>query len=122
MNITVKQITQKIIVLLMAGIIGLLIANTAVFLHVHQLDDGTIISHAHPYDKSDDTQPFKTHQHSKLDILIIHSLEILFLPLLLVLILVILEKKTAALFDVENSFYLYFFNTVKDRGPPVLYA
>lgn len=36
----------------MIGIVGLFIANKAIFLHAHKFADGTTIEHAHPYDKS----------------------------------------------------------------------
>lgn len=120
MESTVKHITQKILVLLMAGLVGLLIANTALFLHVHQLEDGTIISHAHPYNKTDDAQPIKKHHHSKLDILIIHSLDILFVQFFFSLVPTNSEKKLSVLFDLSNTYQLYFYNTIKGRAPPAV--
>ncbi|MFA5587438.1 MAG: hypothetical protein WC987_01610 [Mariniphaga sp.] len=41
----------------MIGIVGLFIANKAIFLHAHKFADGTTIEHAHPYDKSNDSEP-----------------------------------------------------------------
>ncbi|MCK9451617.1 MAG: hypothetical protein M0Q90_08000 [Bacteroidales bacterium] len=120
MKATVKHITLKIVILLMTGVMGLLIANTAIFLHVHKLHDGTIISHAHPYDKESDTHPYKTHQHSKTDLLLIHSLEILFPLIFLSLILNTLEKKTVVLFDLIKAYRSSFFDNNNDRAPPIL--
>jgi hypothetical protein len=120
MKATVKYITLKIVILLMTGVMGLLIANTAIFLHVHKLNDGTIISHAHPYDKESDTHPYKTHQHSKTDLLLIHSLEILFPLIFLTLILNTFEKNAVVLFDLIKACRISFFNNINDRAPPIL--
>jgi len=48
---------------------SLLILNTAVFIHSHRLADGTIITHAHPFQKSKESnQPYKTHHHNNTDL------------------------------------------------------
>jgi len=119
MKATVKYITIKIVILLMTGVMCLLIVNTAIFLHVHKLNDGTIISHAHPYDKTSDTHPFKTHQHSKTDFLHIHTLEIFFPLVFLMLVLIAFEKKISVLFDLIPAYYLAFFDSIKGRAPPL---
>lgn len=104
----------------MVTVMGLLIANTAIFLHVHELSDGSLISHAHPYDKTDEKHPEKTHQHSQTDLLLIHSLEILFPLIFLVLVLIVFEKKISVLFDLKTACHLLIFDVVKGRAPPVL--
>jgi hypothetical protein len=43
-------------------------ANQSFFYHYHVLPDGTIISHAHPYNKTTDCKPIKSHHHSSFEI------------------------------------------------------
>ena len=62
----------------MIGLFGVLITNKAIFMHVHKLEDGSIVVHAHPYNESDNKTPYKTHHHSKTELLLIQSLELLF--------------------------------------------
>lgn len=85
----------------MIGVMGLLIANKALFMHTHKMADGSIVVHAHPYNKSDDTKPFKSHQHKKAEILFIANLEILVLISFMAFTLIGIKKK------VRYSFYGY---------------
>ena len=67
---------------------GLLIANKALYMHTHKMADGSIIVHAHPYNKSDDPKPFKSHQHTKAEFLFLENLESLFLLTFLIFSLI----------------------------------
>jgi len=69
MKTIVNNITIKSVAWLMIGIMGVLVANKAVFVHSHILNDGTIIEHAHPYNKSTDSTPYKSHHHTKAEFL-----------------------------------------------------
>jgi hypothetical protein len=79
MGIIIKNsLLKKIITFGMICIIGMLIINDSVFMHTHKPSDGTIIIHSHPYDKSNDSKPYKTHHHTKAEFLFINHIEILF--------------------------------------------
>ena len=54
------------------------IANRAIYFHSHILGNGTIISHAHPYQKSSDSTPYKKHHHSDYQLLFLQQLDVLF--------------------------------------------
>lgn len=54
---------------------GLLIANKAVFFHVHKMVDGSLVTHAHPFDRSSDPSPYKTHQHNAVDWLLLAAFD-----------------------------------------------
>lgn len=120
MKVAVKHITLRIFILLMTGVMALLIANSALFLHVHKLADGTINSHAHPYDKTSDSQPYKAHQHSKVEYLLFHNLEILFPVFFLIFFLSAFTTKRKVLFDLIAVRQLVCLNLYKGRAPPVL--
>jgi hypothetical protein len=103
----------------MIGIMGLFIANKAIFLHVHKLADGTIIEHAHPYDKSNDSKPYKSHHHSNAEFLFFQNLEILFLIVFLTLALVAFVKKEKVSFKLITEHTLICIIFHKGRAPPI---
>ena len=73
-----SNIARRVTAMFMAVMMLLLIINKALFIHTHILDDGTVIVHAHPYNKSEDQEPVKTHHHSNYALLILHHLSTLF--------------------------------------------
>jgi hypothetical protein len=103
----------------MIGVMGMLITNKAVFLHVHKLEDGTIIVHAHPYDKSNDSKPYKSHHHSNAEFLFFQNLEILFLIVFLTLALIAYVKKGKISFKLITENTLICINLHKGRAPPI---
>lgn len=103
----------------MIGVMGMLIANKAIFLHVHKLDNGIIIEHAHPYDKSNDSKPYKSHHHSNAEFLFFQNLEILFLIVFLTFALIIICEKGQVLFQLLTEHILIFINLYKGRAPPI---
>jgi len=57
---------------LIAIFFGTLFNNTF-FFHSHILSNGVVISHAHPFsEKTDSTTPFKSHKHTKYELVLIH--------------------------------------------------
>lgn len=50
---------------LLIGVFGLVQFNRIANLHYHYDERGIIFSHSHPYDKSDDSGPVKSHGHGK---------------------------------------------------------
>lgn len=98
---------------------GMLIVNKTVFLHVHKLDDGTIIFHAHPFDKSKDSKPYKSHHHNKADFLFFQNLSILFLIVFFTIVLIEFAKKEKALFILKALNLLINLNLNKGRAPPI---
>jgi hypothetical protein len=49
---------------LFLGLFLVLLVNNSIFQHVHVLDNGKIIRHAHPFNKSDEGSPLSQHKHS----------------------------------------------------------
>jgi hypothetical protein len=103
----------------MIGVMGLLIANRAIFLHVHKLNDGTIIEHAHPYDKSNDSKPYKSHHHSNAEFLFFQNLDVLFLIAFLTLALITPIKKGEVSFKLISEHTLICIILHKGRAPPI---
>jgi hypothetical protein len=46
-------------------LLGIVAFNRTANLHRHYLGGGITITHAHPYDKSADSSPFKSHSHGE---------------------------------------------------------
>jgi hypothetical protein len=80
----IKRILTGILIVLM----GMLVVNNVIFMHVHALSNGKFVVHAHPYNKTQDPAPFKTHHHSGSEFLHISHLQLLFFITLFSAILV----------------------------------
>ncbi len=58
------------------GIIGLLIINSILFSHSQTLSDGSVVVHAHPYNKT--SNPPSNHNHHEDELLILDNITLLF--------------------------------------------
>jgi len=75
-NVKSRSAIRIVMVWLTLVSLTLLLINNSVFLHIHKLDDGSIISHAHPFKTSDKTSSGEArHQHSLNEILIYQILD-----------------------------------------------
>ena len=115
----VKNITRKVAIICMIGIIGLLTINNVVFLHSHQLANGKIITHAHPYNKSNDSAPIKSHHHSKIELTFLVNLQLLFI-FTLIFIFVLDVTKMKSYVVINQQFYPQSFKILcQGRAPPL---
>lgn len=95
MKIKIENITIRTFALLMIGVMGMLIANKGLNLHSHKLDNGKIVMHSHPFNKNQDSNPFKSHQHTNIEFLVLENLGILFfLVFLTITLFALIRKKT----------------------------
>jgi hypothetical protein len=79
MNAGVINRTKKYFAIALVSIVGLLTINNALFLHMHRLANGSLVVHAHPFSKSNQTDSAaKSHQHSKVEFQFLDSLLLLF--------------------------------------------
>lgn len=58
---------------LFLGLFLVLLVNNSLFQHVHVLDNGKIIRHAHPFNKSDEGSPLSQHKHSTCEFNTLHA-------------------------------------------------
>ncbi len=70
-----KYLLIRSISILVTGVFASYMLLAAFYTHQHLLPDGTIITHAHPYDKND-SAPLKSHHHKETDLVILHPLKI----------------------------------------------
>jgi hypothetical protein len=102
----------------MISVMALMIANQALFLHAHKLADGTIVAHAHPYDKADETGPYKSHHHTSSQLIFFENLHILFLFLFLILAVLTIPQELKRSIDFLINYFLFYTNLHKGRAPP----
>lgn len=76
-NKSFKRIVP-VLALLLIAVFSCQIYNKTVYTHSHKTVDGRIITHAHPFSKAADSTPFKSHQHSQIELFLLESLEIFF--------------------------------------------
>ncbi len=63
LNLMIALQFHRILIYFHLLLVILLITNKAVYSHTHILADGSIIVHAHPYDKSSEKNPLHRHHH-----------------------------------------------------------
>lgn len=114
-----KKILKKSIAFLMLAIVMMLTVNKVLYIHTHQLSDGTIVVHSHPYNKTDDNQPIKTHHHNKLEFVFLQNIEILF-GFFFLAICFHLILKTELFFNLRNKKEIaHCILKRKSRAPPI---
>lgn len=112
----------------MAPIISLLLCSAFIFqvvtrtlyLHAHQIANGQIIIHAHPYDKSSDKTPFKSHHHSGAGYVFWGQYNILFSLIAVILAILLLSKSYKYLKNSPQKYANGIFLFRLSRAPPCL--
>ena len=75
----IKKIPTKIIAVFLILIVGIFALNEYFYIHKHINKDGSVVIHAHPYNKSQEPGQNKSHNHSAGDLVFLASMEF-FLP------------------------------------------
>jgi acyl-coenzyme A thioesterase PaaI-like protein len=119
MKTFLANITLKAAAYLMISIMGLYMTNMVMFTHIHKVADGTVIVHAHPYHKSNDTKPYKSHHHTKYELLLYKNLEILFFLFSLTCALFYFDKKSRLSIVRKTIYSQTCILLYKGRAPPV---
>ena len=118
-----RKLLKSLFVLVLLGILGYALSNQITNSHAHMLADGTIIQHAHPYQKSDDATPFKKHHHKSWEYVLIDQVNTNLLVFLAAILLLsawwqlkeksfVVERLHISPFHHSSRIYL--------RGPPAL--
>lgn len=117
MKFTSRHTTKKSVACLILWLMGLLIINKTVFLHSHILANGTVVTHAHPYQKAGDSQ----HNHTKAAFFFYDNIELLFNSSPIYSSLFILNHsitfRTSGIPDYSPEYASNF----RNRAPPLLY-
>lgn len=116
----VRNRIMNIITWMLMLSMGLMIANKAVFFHVHKLPNGEIVAHAHPFSKTDDTAPFKNHYHSKSEFHLFHHIDKLFVILFIAFVIILKIKRRISYHFSEHLSDLSPILVQKGRAPPAI--
>lgn len=105
---------------LLCLIFVLQIANKSVYFHTHITNKGEVVSHAHPFNKSSDSNPFKNHQHSNYDYSFLSQLNLLFLLFFVAIsaLFCSLQKQIFNRTKTEKYFSDFIFQK-SGRSPPI---
>ncbi|MBE9484104.1 MAG: hypothetical protein IMY74_04620 [Bacteroidetes bacterium] len=116
----VTEIIKRSFAWLLIISMGMLIANKAVFFHEHILPDGTVIAHAHPYDKSADPEPYKTHHHSEAELFsFCQADKLFFFGIVILAIFSALSRSILPVF-IQKAFTPVTISGYNGRAPPFL--
>jgi hypothetical protein len=109
----------KSIAIFLILVVGIFAINEYLYIHKHVFKNGNIVIHAHPFNKSQDTEQNKSHQHASGDLVFLTSLES-FLPAMNMIFIAIISSVTIlhnVFSELFNSQFFYLFN--QERGPPI---
>jgi len=114
-----KKIAIKTFEFVLIVAFAILIMNNALFIHSHKLPDGSIISHAHPFNKIKDQIPFKKHTHSSAEYIFIQHLEFLFLSLGILFLFISFANGVLVYAYGRTHHYLMVILPAQSRAPPL---
>lgn len=96
---------------------GAYMLNEALFTHSHITEDGSVITHAHPYDRSD-TDPFKHHQHSHSELMVFAAVKLLFVLTGFAMLFVIHRPVFSIVADTQIRVDQHLGQHLAGRSPP----
>ena len=96
------------------------VVNRAVYAHSHVLADGTIIIHAHPYDKTNSHSPVTNHKHTVNELLLLALSSLLFFYFSISFFR--LFKKITKFFPgIKQSFHPFLaYTSLNNKSPPFI--
>ncbi len=91
--------------------------------HYHKLENGEVICHSHPYQKSNSQSPFQKHSHSKSELIFLSNISnsvftIIFIISVIIVIKIEFKRITIKQFITHTNTNFYKRNIY--RGPPFI--
>lgn len=118
LNASIKEYFLKSMAILSIVLTFMLLANYAVYMHMHVLDNGFVVTHAHPFDKTSDNELPKKHKHSPEEILFLTTLGLFFLGFILIVGWKLQELKSYKFVYREFAYCISVPNLNSGRAPP----
>lgn len=110
-----KKLTTALLIVIM----GCLLINQALYTHTHVRPDGSIVSHAHPFNKSQESKQGRSHQHSTLEFFLLQNLNLLFLIALVSLVLSKPKREFIKIQTITRDFIPALIIPSPGRAPPL---
>lgn len=115
---------RKKIALTLLIVISAVVLNNSLFVHVHRLDTGEIIIHAHPFNPfSKAADSTAKHNHNAIDfqlIQVLNSANIWIISVALVLSICLIRTKIT--FNRISNYFLSFYKNISCIRPPPYFA
>jgi len=112
--IFLKKLTGSLLILVMGG----LMLNQAFYTHGHLLNDGSIVSHAHPFSKSQESKKDTPHKHSTLELYLIQNLQLLYIVTLVLHGLLLISVKYQQVQPAGSAYVPVDLTAMPGRAPP----
>lgn len=93
--------------------------NTSIYTHSHQLENGVIITHAHPFDKEGDNAPLKSHKHTNIEYFVYDTLAIFIGVSIFLLALILAVTNTKNYSSINLETVKKFTQSKQNKSPPV---
>ncbi|MCP4313884.1 MAG: hypothetical protein GY790_21730 [Bacteroidetes bacterium] len=103
---------------IMILVMGALMVNKAIYTHVHLQPEGSIHSHAHPFNKSTENKSNSSHDHSGTELFLLDHLDILMLFVSAAFILKQLASRTGFNEPTADRMLPAFVPLTPGRAPP----
>lgn len=116
MSIRIIRTAASLLILIYA----LQVFNNTFYLHTHVTEQGIVVSHAHPYNKADDSEPVKAHRHTMDQLLVLASFDFLFPVVFLVLLLIGFRDEKVFSLNVNRELRPACIILKKGRAPPAI--
>ncbi len=108
----------RMVSLILLLVMTILVFNNTVYTHVHVMPDGSLVTHAHPFQKGEDSGQGTGHQHSSSIYFLLDHFQILFFLIALSLTLLRPARNRRFVPDRESAVYPLLIHLRPGRDPP----
>ena len=119
-KLKIQQNFLSVFSLILIVLFAFQIVNKSLYTHSHILAFGQVVTHAHPFERSDDNGDPKSHRHTQAEMIILDQVNILFVCIIAIFLIGVSfsKLKLNQSFAVDYS-PVYLCNR-KGRSPPSL--
>ena len=99
-------------------VMGALMVNKAIYTHVHLQPEGSVHSHAHPFNKGAEDKSNSSHEHSSTELILLDHLDILMLSVCAASVLIGISSNTGFQEPASDRLLAAFVPCTQGRAPP----
>ena len=111
------RLLRKLLSITVLLIMGLFVLNNSLFIHIHILDGGSQIVHAHPFKKAQEGKSVP-HKHTKQELIYLDNLAIEYILLLLSFVLILVNINMRKSISISTFYFSYLSLLPTGRAPP----
>ena len=108
----------RLVSVILLLVMTILVFNNTVYTHVHVMPDGSLVTHAHPFQKGDEADGQNTHSHSGMLFFLLDHLELLFVLAAALLLLHPITNREIRPCSHTNVLSLSLIHSSPGRAPP----